>query len=123
VTPSPSGSTSLADLKTAAAPALDLVQRYVPGGYATKSVVSGFDWATVSDEVLDETLSGPHLLQIACSGTGEVSITVQVAGKKPDRHVVCGNEVSVPFAGKLHAVIDGKPGNSGVVAWRVLPHS
>lgn len=120
-TTAPGGSRSLADLQAAAGPALDLVQRYVPDGYATAPVSSGHDWATASNEVRDETLSGRHLLQIACSGTGGISTTVQVTGKAQEQHVVCDDkEVSVPFAGKLQAAIDGKPGNSGVVAWRVL---
>jgi hypothetical protein len=120
-TPAPGGSASVADLEAAAAPALDLVQRYLPGGYATAPVSSGYDWATASNEVRDETLSGRHLLQIACSGAGEISATVQVTGKLHNQHVACGDkEVSVPFDGKLQAAIAGKPGNSGVVAWRVL---
>ncbi len=114
----------MADLQAAAAPALDLVQRYLPNGYATAPVSSGYDWATASNEVRDDTLSGRHLLQVACSGTGEISTAVQVAGKAQDLHVACGDkEVSVPFDGKLQAAIDGKPSNSGVVAWRVLPRT
>jgi hypothetical protein len=120
-TSAPGASASVADLQAAAAPALDLVQRYVPVGYATAPVSSGYDWANGSNEVRDETLSGRHLLQIACSGSGEISTTVQVTGKAQDQHVACGDkEVSVPFDGKLQVAIDGKPGNSGVVAWRVL---
>ena len=123
-TPAPAGSTSVADLEAAAAPALDLVRRYVPDGYATAPVSSGYDWAKASNEVRDDTLSGRHLLQIACSGTGEISTTVQVTGKPQDQHVACGDkEVSVPFDGKLQAVLDGRPGTSGVVAWRVLSRS
>ena len=124
VTPAPGGSSTVADLQAAAAPALDLVQRYLPNGYATAPVSSGYDWATASNEVRDDTLSGRHLLQVACSGTGEISTAVQVAGKAQDLHVACGDkEVSVPFDGKLQAAIDGKPSNSGVVAWRVLPRT
>jgi hypothetical protein len=80
----PGGSPSVADLHVAAAPPLDLVQRYLPDGYAAAPVSSGFDWATASNEVRDESLLGRHLLQIACSGTGDISTTVQVTGKAQD---------------------------------------
>ena len=119
-TPTP---TSPAALEVAAAPALSLAGRYVPDGYRTASVVSGYDWATTSNEVVKEALSGRHLFQIACSGIGEVSVTMRVAGREQNRRVVCGEQTSVPFAGPLDAVLNGKPGNTGVAAWRVLPQS
>jgi hypothetical protein len=119
----PTGAAAPADLEKAAAPALDLVQRYVPSGYATQAVVSGYDWATHTGQAIVETLQGSHLLQIACSGDGEVSAVVRVAKKSTQQSIACGKEVSVPFEGALDAVIDGRPGNTGVVAWRVLAPS
>ncbi len=122
--PTPAGSAATADLDTAAIPALDLVQRYVPAGYATKPVVSGYDWATHTGQAIEEdALAGPHVFQIACSGNGEVSAVIRLAKKETSQHVSCGKGISVPFAGPLDAVINGSPGNTGVVAWRVLARS
>jgi hypothetical protein len=91
----------------------------VPGGYGAHPVVSGYDWAAHTGQTLDETLTGAHLLQVACSGHGEVSVVIRRVTKR----ISCGQEVSLPFDGALDLVIDGRPGNTGVVAWRVLARS
>ncbi|MEW1860923.1 hypothetical protein AB0399_11185 [Streptomyces sp. NPDC088194] len=115
--PSVSRAASAATLSAVAEPALDLVGRYRPAGYLGGPVASGYDWAAHTGEEIAETLPGPHLFQIACSGSGH--LTVRARGGTKD--VVCGGgAVAVPFRGKLDALVDGAAGDSGVYAWRVL---
>ena len=119
ITPSPSPSPSM-DAQEAAAPALFLLAGYVPKGYRPKPVESGYHSAAdTSGQTLREKLTGRHLLQIACSGDGAVSAVV---GKAAARRIACGQTVSLPLNGPLDVTIAGRAGNTGVVAWRVLPH-
>lgn len=110
------------DLEQAAQPALDLLQRHVPSGYASSPVVSGYDWASTPSETIKEQLSGDHILQVACSGNGQVTIDIR-ASATTSHLIPCGSAVTLPLIGPLDATITGQPPNTGVATWRVLPRT
>lgn len=111
------------NLDHAAGPAVARVQEYTPGGYRTSSVVSGEDWADAHSQRITEPLSGGHLFQIACSGSGAVSVRLSLAKGDSEERVRCGAKaLSVPFDGRFVAVIDGSEPNSGAYAWRIVAH-
>ena len=97
-----------------------LVNSYTPGGYPGSAVSSGYDWAASAGQmIVDASLSGEHLFQIACSGTGRIA--VHLPADSAARTVTCGaNPVGFPFTGKLDVAFDGAPANKGTYAWRVL---
>ena len=121
-TPATTATTETSAPATAAdaRPAVALVNSYTPGGYPGASVSSGYDWAaSAGQEIVDASLSGEHLFQIACSGTGRIA--VRMPSDSAARTVTCGADpVGFPFTGKLDVAFDGAPANKGTYAWRVL---
>ncbi|MFD4981064.1 hypothetical protein [Streptomyces sp. NPDC058382] len=98
-----------------------LVDRHTPSGYRTSPVASGYDWAKASGQRISESLPGGHLFQIACSGSGAVSVNLSLSKGDSEAKVKCGAEAkSLSFDGKFDAVIDGSRSNSGAYAWRIV---
>lgn len=114
-----SATTAARDLDAAAKPAVALVDGYTPDGYGGSPTASGYDWASGAGQEIDETLPGHHLFQIACSGSGP--ITVKVSGRSPGKNIACGDRsTDFPFSGQFHAVVNGDPADPGTYAWRIL---
>ncbi|WNI24309.1 hypothetical protein [Streptomyces sp. ITFR-16] len=107
-------------LDDAAKPAKALVDEYTPSGYRTSPVASGYDWANASGQKISESLPGDHLFQIACSGSGAVTVTVSLPKGDSKEQVECGAKArTISFDGKFDAVVSGGTSNSGAYAWRI----
>lgn len=100
-------------------PALALVDEWIPAGFTDAAATSGHFWASEPASGVDDTKPGRQLLQIACSGNGE--IVVRMTADAPRQRVGCGGKAAgFPFTGAISAFVGGAAANRGVVAWRIL---
>jgi hypothetical protein len=89
-------------------------------GYAETPLASGQDRADDKGREVSEPVKGKALFQIACSGHGQVTVTLP----KQQRSTVvdCGKPATgVPFRGHLTALVVGQRDSAGAYAWRILP--
>ena len=107
------------DMDEAVQPALALVDEWIPAGFTDTAATSGHFWASEPAAGIDDNEPGRQLLQIACSGNGEIA--VQLTDRAPSRKVGCGGKAAgFPFTGSISAFVGGAAANRGVVAWRIL---
>ena len=105
------------DMDEAVQPALALVDESIPAGFTDTAATSGHFWA--SEPADESTTNRTALLQVACSGNGEIA--VQLTDRAPSRKVGCGGKAAgFPFTGSISAFVGGAAANRGVVAWRIL---
>jgi hypothetical protein len=89
-------------------------------GYADQPVASGQDRANDKGREISEDVTGRALLQVACSGHGQVTVTLP--RQQRSTLVDCGEKATgVPFRGQLTALVVGQRDSAGAYAWRVLP--
>jgi hypothetical protein len=102
--------------------ALALLSRTSPHGFGADPVASGHDRADDEGLEISESVKGRALFQVACSGEGDVTVTL------PRQHltkvVTCGKPAAgFPFRGQLVALVVGARSSTGAYAWRILPAS
>jgi hypothetical protein len=89
-------------------------------GYAGQPLASGQDRADDKGREISEDVTGRALLQIACSGRGQVTVTLPE--QQRSTLVDCGEPATgVPFRGPLTALVVGQRDSAGAYAWRILP--
>jgi hypothetical protein len=89
-------------------------------GYADEPVASGQDRADDKGREVSQAVKGRALFQIACSGHGQVTVTMPE--QQRSTLVDCGKEATgVPFRGSLTALVVGQRDSAGAYAWRILP--
>jgi len=100
--------------------ALSLLARSPHPGYADQPTASGQDRADDKGREVSEAVTGRALFQIACSGHGQVTVTMPQ--EQRSTLVDCGQAAtSVPFRGALTALVVGQRDSAGAYAWRILP--
>ena len=117
-----SGSSATGALGNTTQAAVDLLQKSAPHGYGSTPVASGHERADNTGEQISETVTGRSLFLIACSGNGEITVTMtaQASGKM----VKCGDQAEgFPFRGDLNALVVGEATNTGAFAWEILTKS
>lgn len=117
-----SGSSATGALGNTTQAAAALLQRSTPQGYGSTPVASGHERADSTGEQISETVTGRSLFLIACSGNGEITVTMtsQATGEL----VKCGDQAKgFPFRGDLNALVVGEATNTGAFAWQVLAKS
>jgi hypothetical protein len=102
--------------------ALALLEKAPLEGYAAAPVASGHDRADDKGREVSQKVKGRALFQIACSGTGTITVTI------PRGHVSqlvrCGHRAAeFPFRGRLDALLVGQRDTTGAYAWRILTAS
>jgi hypothetical protein len=89
-------------------------------GFLTKALASGHDRADDEGHEVSETVTGRALFQVACSGTGQVTVTLP--RQDVSRLVTCGAPAaSFAFRDELTALVVGQRSSTGAYAWRILP--
>jgi hypothetical protein len=100
--------------------AVSLLAQSPHPGYADAPLTSGHDRADDKGREVTEAVKGRALFQIACSGHGQVTVTMP--REQRSTLVDCGKAAtSVPFRGSLTALVVGQRDSSGAYAWRILP--
>jgi hypothetical protein len=100
--------------------AVSLLAQSPHPGYADGPLASGHDRADDKGREVTEAVKGKALFQIACSGHGQVTVTMP--REQRSTLVDCGKAAtSVPFRGALTALVVGQRDSAGAYAWRILP--
>ena len=100
--------------------AKSLLSQSPHAGYGETSLASGEDRADDKGREVSETVRGRALFQIACSGHGQVTVTLPK--QQRSTLVDCGEQATgVPFRGDLTALVVGQRDSAGAYAWRILP--
>jgi hypothetical protein len=102
--------------------ALALLARTPLRGFRAEPVASGHDRADDQGLEISESVKGRALFQVACSGEGDVTVTL------PRQHVskvvTCGKPATgFEFHGRLVALVVGARSSTGAYARRILPAS
>jgi hypothetical protein len=102
--------------------ALALLARTPLRGFRAEPVASGHDRADDQGLEISESVKGRALFQVACSGEGDVTVTL------PRQHtsqvVTCGEPATgFTFRRQLVALVVGARISTGAYAWRILPAS
>ena len=88
-------------------------------GYAEQPLASGQDRADDKGREISQAVVGRALLQVACSGRGQVTVTLPQ--QQRSTVVECGEPATgVPFRGPLTALVVGQRDSAGAYAWRIL---
>lgn len=89
-------------------------------GFGARSLASGHDRADDTGQEITQKVDGRGLFQIACSGTGKVTVTMP--RRDVSQLVTCGRPATgFPFRGELTALVVGQRNSTGAYAWRILP--
>ena len=111
-----------AAVSKATSSAVDLLEKSTPAGYSAEAVASGHNGSGDAGKEVSGKVPGKGLLQVACAGTGMVTVTIPRLDVS--RTVNCGDEPdSFPFRKQVVALIVGRVDSTGAYAWRVLPAS
>ncbi|MEV0096820.1 hypothetical protein [Streptomyces sp. NPDC050738] len=120
-TPKATPSSPGKSLDDTAKPAVALVNEHTPSSYRASADASGYDWSKASGQKISESLPGDHLFQIACSGSGGISMHIYLPEGDKKEHVECGAKAkSISFNDNFDVIIDGDQLNDGAYAWRML---
>jgi hypothetical protein len=100
--------------------AVSLLAQSPHQGYADQPAASGQDRADDKGREISQPVSGRALLQVACSGHGQVTVTLPQ--QQLSTVVDCGEKATgIPFRGALTALVVGQRDSAGAYAWRILP--
>ena len=97
-----------------------LLEQSTPAGYRDAPVASGHNSSHDKGQEVSGSVNGRGLLQVACAGTG--SVTVTIPRQNLSELVGCGAEPrEFPFHKSVTALVVGQRDSAGAYAWRILP--
>jgi hypothetical protein len=100
----------------------DLLEKAPPSGYSAEPVASGHNGSGDAGQEVAGTVKGRGLLQVACAGTGEITVTIPAQDVSETVH--CGAKPrGFPFRKSITALLVGRVDSTGAYAWRILPAS
>jgi len=89
-------------------------------GYQDTPAATGTNGSGDAGKEFSGTVKGRGLLQVACAGTGEVTVTIP--RQDVSKNVKCGDPASdFPFRKQVTGIIVGRVDSTGAYAWRILP--